>query len=316
MISASNFAQKKKTIDPAAKLKDEATQDIQSKSDLYKKNAMEIWNYAEVGYKEVKSSALHQQTLKDNGFTVEAGIAGMPTAFVATYGSGSPVIAILAEYDALPGLSQDNSPTKTAVANKTSAHACGHHLFGTGSVAAGIAIKKLLEAGKIKGTIKVFGCPAEEGGSGKVYLVREGYFNGCRPEIANTLNSAGKSILSALFGIAFGDGTFTSLNTPISQLLPPEYYPNLFDPNRAVTLGNIMTMTSGLKATHDFTLTDWDNIVGKSDDWLKTTLSASPATAVGTYSYTSMNNEIGAHILTGKVGSLVCRTNASSRSYC
>jgi aminobenzoyl-glutamate utilization protein B len=159
------------------KLKSESATAIESGYDTYKKIAISIWDYAEVGFKENKSSALLQNTLKDNGFTVEAGVAGMPTAFVASYGSGSPVIAILAEYDALPGLSQDNSPTKTAIANKNSAHACGHHLFGTGSVAAGIAIKKLLETGKIKGTIKVFGCPAEEGGSGKVYMVRGGFFN-------------------------------------------------------------------------------------------------------------------------------------------
>ena len=158
-------------------LKNESAATIQSGYDTYKKVALSIWDYAELGYKEFKSTALLQNTLKDNGFSIDAGVAGMPTAFVATYGSGAPVIAILAEYDALPGLSQDNSSTKTSISNKNSGHACGHHLFGTGSVAAGIAIKKLLEAGKLKGTIKVFGCPAEEGGSGKVYMVREGLFN-------------------------------------------------------------------------------------------------------------------------------------------
>ena len=158
-------------------LKNESAATIQSGYDTYKKVALSIWDYAELGYKEFKSTALLQNTLKDNGFSIDAGVAGMPTAFVATYGSGTPVIAILAEYDALPGLSQDNSSTKTSISNKNSGHACGHHLFGTGSVAAGIAIKKLLEAGKLKGTIKVFGCPAEEGGSGKVYMVREGLFN-------------------------------------------------------------------------------------------------------------------------------------------
>ena len=158
-------------------LKNETATSIQLGYDAYKKIALNIWDYAELGYKEHKSATLLQNTLKDNGFTVEAGVAGMPTAFVATYGSGSPVIGILAEYDALPGISQDNSSTKTAVVNKPNGHACGHHLFGTGSVSAGIAIKKLLETGKIKGTIKVFGCPAEEGGSGKVYMVREGLFN-------------------------------------------------------------------------------------------------------------------------------------------
>ncbi|MBC7722950.1 MAG: M20/M25/M40 family metallo-hydrolase, partial [Pedobacter sp.] len=156
---------KTKANDP---LKNETAAIIQSGYDNYKKIALSIWDYAELGYKENKSSALLQNTLKENGFTVEEGVAGMPTAFVAIYGSGTPVIAILAEYDALPGLSQDNSTTKNPITNKNSGHACGHHLFGTGSVAAGIAIKKLLEKGKIKGTIKVFGCPAEEGGSGKV----------------------------------------------------------------------------------------------------------------------------------------------------
>jgi aminobenzoyl-glutamate utilization protein B len=129
-----------------------------------------------MGYKEVKSSALHQQTLKEAGFNVQAGIAEIPTAFVATYGSGKPVIAILAEYDALPGLSQTNAPQKES-AGKDAGHGCGHHLFGTASVAAGIAIKKLIDEKKLTGTIKVFGCPAEEGGSGKVYLVRAGFFN-------------------------------------------------------------------------------------------------------------------------------------------
>lgn len=176
LIGFNCFAQNNnnKAIDA---LKKETVTTIQSGYDAYKKIALSIWDYAELGYKENKSAALLQTTLKDNGFTVEAGVAGMPTAFVATYGTGSPVIAILAEYDALPGISQDNSPVKTTIANKNSAHACGHHLFGTGSVAAGIAIKNLLAAGKIKGTIKVFGCPAEEGGSGKVYMVREGLFN-------------------------------------------------------------------------------------------------------------------------------------------
>ncbi|MCC6289849.1 MAG: amidohydrolase [Chitinophagaceae bacterium] len=176
-ISLTLFAQKKKATDSAAKLKDEAVQDIQSNADLYKKNAMDIWGFAEVGYKEVKSSALHQQTLKENGFTIESGVAGIPTAFVASYGIGKPVVGILAEFDALPGMSQEAIPEKKAIDGKNAGHACGHHLFGTASVAAGIAIKKLIEEKKITGTVKVFGCPAEEGGSGKVYMVRAGLFN-------------------------------------------------------------------------------------------------------------------------------------------
>ena len=158
-------------------LKNEVSKNLQSAYQEYKKIALNIWDYAEVGFKEAKSSLLLQNTLKDNGFKVDAGVAGMPTAFVATYGSGSPVIGILAEFDALPGLSQEHSFAKTPITNKNSGHGCGHNLFGTGSVAAGMAIKKLIDEGKVKGTVKVYGCPAEEGGDGKVYMVRQGLFN-------------------------------------------------------------------------------------------------------------------------------------------
>lgn len=159
-----------------ATLKEATIKEIDSKYEAYKTTALQIWNYAEVGYKEVKSSALHQQTLRDNGFTIQAGVADIPTAFVASYGSGKPVIAILAEFDALPGLSQEAIPEKKAVAGKDAGHGCGHHLFGTASVAAGIAIKKLIEEKKFSGTIRVYGAPAEEGGSGKVFMVRAGLF--------------------------------------------------------------------------------------------------------------------------------------------
>ena len=193
-------------------LKNEIATSIQANYDAYKKIALSIWDYAELGYKERKSSALLQSTLKDNGFAVEAGVAGMPTAFVATYGSGSPVIGILAEYDALPGLAQDKLPAKSPIVNKTDGHGCGHHLFGTGSVAAGIAIQKLIEAGKIKGTVKVFGCPAEEGGSGKVYMVKEGLFNNVdivlhwhpadNNSVTYTSSLANKSAKFRFYGIA------------------------------------------------------------------------------------------------------------------
>lgn len=166
----------KKTLSIDA-LKNNAMAEIQLKYEEYKQTAFQIWNFAEVGYKEEKSTALLQQTLGDNGFTVQKGVAGIPTAFVATYGSGKPIIAILAEFDALPGLSQEAVPEKKSIANKAAGHACGHHLFGTASVAAGIEIKKLIEQKKISGTIRVYGCPAEEGGSGKVFMVRAGLFN-------------------------------------------------------------------------------------------------------------------------------------------
>jgi aminobenzoyl-glutamate utilization protein B len=139
--------------------------------------ARSIWDWAEVGYQETKSSALLQQELKNAGFTVAAGVAGMPTAFVATAGGGKPVIGILAEYDALPGINQDAVPDRRPIEGKQSGHACGHNLFGTASVSAGIALADWLKRSGTRGTIRVYGTPAEEGGSGKVYMVRAGLFN-------------------------------------------------------------------------------------------------------------------------------------------
>ena len=156
--------------------KKEAIADIQAKYGEYSAVAKQIWTFAEVGYKESKSSALLQKTLGDNGFSVQAGVADIPTAFVATFGSGKPVIGILAEFDALPGLSQDSVPEKSSLQG-IAGHGCGHNLFGTASVAAGIELKKMITEKHFKGTIKVYGCPAEEGGGGKVYMVRAGLFN-------------------------------------------------------------------------------------------------------------------------------------------
>ena len=150
--------------------------EIDSKSAQYEEIAHNIWQWAEMGYLEEKSSALLQETLEKEGFTIEKGVAGIPTAFIAEYGSGYPVIAILGEYDALPGLSQEAVPEKSS-AGGAAGHACGHHLFGTASSAAAIAAKNWLQATGTRGTIRFYGCPAEEGGSGKVYMVREGLFN-------------------------------------------------------------------------------------------------------------------------------------------
>ncbi len=172
-----SHAQKVKTNQPdPSKTKQDVIQSLNDQYNYYKERALKIWNYAELGYQEVKSSALLQLTLKDNGFSVEAGVAGMPTAFIASFGSGSPVIGILAEYDALPGLAQTADPVKTPIEGKIAGHACGHHLFGVASVAAAIEIKKMIEQKKISGTVRLYGCPAEEGGSGKVYMTRDGFF--------------------------------------------------------------------------------------------------------------------------------------------
>jgi aminobenzoyl-glutamate utilization protein B len=136
--------------------------------------AKQIWNYAELGYLESKSSALLQETLRKEGFKVESGVADIPTAFVASYGSGQPVIGILAEFDALPGLSQDSVPYQKPLVEGGTGHGCGHNLFGTASTAAGIALKDWLIQTKRAGTVRVYGTPAEEGGGGKVYMVRAG----------------------------------------------------------------------------------------------------------------------------------------------
>lgn len=138
--------------------------------------ALSIWEWAEVGYQEERSSGLLQKQLAAAGFEVEAGIAGMPTAFVAEWGSGGPVVGILAEFDALPGISQTAAPRAEEREGVGAGHACGHHLFGTASVAAGLAVKDWLERSGSEGRIRVYGTPAEEGGAGKVYLVREGFF--------------------------------------------------------------------------------------------------------------------------------------------
>ncbi len=150
--------------------------ELEDKADDYFKIAKKIWDYAEVGYQEEKSSQLLQQTLEKEGFTIEAGVAEIPTAFIATFGQGSPVIGILGEYDALPGITQTDSPSREKRTDVNAGHACGHHLFGTGSAAAVIAIKNWMTANGVKGTIKFYGTPAEEGGAGKVYLVRAGLF--------------------------------------------------------------------------------------------------------------------------------------------
>ena len=216
LVSMQLMAQKKMKMDPATQQvnanKEAALTALNNAYETDKKTALQIWDYAEVGYKEVKSAALHIQHLKDAGFTVETGVAGIPTAFVATYGTGSPAIGILAEYDALPGINQSALAQRDPIVGKNAGHACGHHLFGTASVGAGIAIKELIAAGKLKGTIKVYGTPAEEGGSGKVFMVRAGLFNGVdavihwHPDDANAITTtsalANKSAKFKFYGIS------------------------------------------------------------------------------------------------------------------
>lgn len=136
----------------------------------------QVWRFAETALRETKSSKVLADYAERQGFRVERGVAGMPTAFVATYGESKPVIGILGEYDALPGISQKAQPTKEALAPGAAGHGCGHNLFGAASLGAAVAVKELIAAGKLKGTVRFYGTPAEESVGGKLYMVREGLF--------------------------------------------------------------------------------------------------------------------------------------------
>jgi aminobenzoyl-glutamate utilization protein B len=159
-----------------AQKQDIAINHIDANTSVYADAAMQIWNFAELGYQETKSSTLLQKILKDAGFKITTGVAGMPTAFIAEYGSGEPVIGILGEFDALPGLSQEAIPEEKPVTSGAPGHGCGHHLFGAGSAAAAFAVAEWLTKTKAKGTIRYYGTPAEEGGGGKTYMVKAGLF--------------------------------------------------------------------------------------------------------------------------------------------
>lgn len=137
----------------------------------------QIWAIAETAFEENKSSKLLADYAEKQGFTTERGVAGMPTAFVATYGSGKPIISVLGEFDALPGISQKAQPTKAVLNEGAAGHGCGHNLFGVGSLGAAIAVKELIESGKIKGTVKFFGTPSEEKYFGKIWMVKAGLWD-------------------------------------------------------------------------------------------------------------------------------------------
>lgn len=137
----------------------------------------DIWALAETAFEENQSSKILADYAEQQGFKVERGVAGMPTAFVATYGSGKPVISVLGEFDALPGLSQKAEPNKNPLNEGAAGHGCGHNMFGAASLGAAVAIKELIASGKIKGTVKFFGTPSEEKYFGKIWMVRAGLWN-------------------------------------------------------------------------------------------------------------------------------------------
>jgi aminobenzoyl-glutamate utilization protein B len=171
-VSITSFAQKGMSKNKKALL----TSVEKHKNELIKISD-EIWGLAETAFEETKSAEILASYAEKQGFNVERGVAGMPTAFVATYGSGSPVISVLGEFDALPGISQKATPTKSPLKEGAAGHGCGHNLFGAGSLGAAIAIKELIQAGKIKGTVKFLGTPSEEKFFGKIWMVNAGLWD-------------------------------------------------------------------------------------------------------------------------------------------
>jgi len=164
------------------------------------------WEYAEVGLLEYKTSKLLADEVERHGFAVERGVAGMPTAFVATWGSGKPVIGVMGELDALAGVSQKAVPYKEPVVEGGPGHGCGHNIHGTSGMAGAIAIKREMEENDINGTIRFYGCPAEETLVGKVWLVRDGFFDGvdaCLSHHPSSANTAGLGSSNAMNSVKF-----------------------------------------------------------------------------------------------------------------
>ena len=151
---------------------------IESNHAMFTHLSDEVWGYAELGYKEFESSKTLEDALEEAGFKLERGVAEIPTAFVASYGNAAgPVIGILGEFDALPGLSQDCVPYRKPLASGAPGHGCGHNLLGVAGLAAVMAVKQAMDTGEVKGTIRYYGCPAEEGGAGKAFMANAGVFD-------------------------------------------------------------------------------------------------------------------------------------------
>jgi aminobenzoyl-glutamate utilization protein B len=183
--------------------------DTPESREQFEKISNSIWSYAELGLREFKSSGLLSRTLEEGGFKVERGLAGMPTCFVATYGSGEPVIGILAEYDALPMISQKGRvPEKDPLIEGAPGHGCGHNVMGTASIASALAVKQAMDKYDIQGTIKVFGSPAEETLISRPYMIRAGLFEGVDAVIDN--HSSTK--FGSLYGV-YGNAMYSTVFT-------------------------------------------------------------------------------------------------------
>ena len=186
--------------------KDQLGQQLKQNEDAAWEMAQKIWGWAEPGYQESRSSKLLSEWVESKGFRVKRGVADIPTAFTAEFGSGKPVIGILGEFDALPGLSQAAVPYREPREGVSYGHGCGHHLFGVASASASVAIAEQIRAGKLKGTVRFYGCPAEEGGSAKVFMVEAGLFKDCDAVLhwhPSSRNSAGDRSSLARMAVKF-----------------------------------------------------------------------------------------------------------------
>lgn len=150
---------------------------IENQKDNFIALSDQVWDFAELGFSERRSSDLLAAVLEEAGFQLRRGVADIPTAFIASFGQGKPIIAILGEYDALPGLSQERVPYQKPREEGGNGHGCGHNLLGVASLAAALAVKEAIQAGEVKGTIRFYGCPAEENGSAKTFMVKAGVFD-------------------------------------------------------------------------------------------------------------------------------------------
>ncbi|WP_019156841.1 amidohydrolase [Robertmurraya massiliosenegalensis] len=202
--------------------------------DYFKQISKYIFNHPELKFEEFQSAEFLMEKCRQEGFIVECGIAGIDTAFTASYGKGSPVIGLLCEYDALPGLSQTPNQTTHQPLNLDIGHGCGHNLLGTGIFATACAIKCYLEKNQLPGTIKLFGCPAEEGGSGKVFLVREKAFEGV--DVALTWHPSPINAIMGLSSLAYCQAFFRFKGVSSHAAMAPHLGRSALD---AVELMNI-----------------------------------------------------------------------------
>lgn len=206
-LSACCFAQPPTNSDLEGTVSSALLASIDSRREQSWLIAQKIWAAAEPGYQETQSSELLADTLERAGLVVRRGVAGMPTAFVAEAGHSKPVIGILGEYDALPGLSQSANPERDPLPSGNGfGHGCGHHLFGTAAASATIALAEQIKNGQLSGTVRFYGCPAEEGGSAKVFMVREGLFSDCSAVLhwhPSNRNAAGDKSSLARIAVKF-----------------------------------------------------------------------------------------------------------------